>query len=185
MNVSCSPVLSNCEVKYPVGQSKSSQSALFLAEKVHILKDCFIWHDTRTEENNWMCLCEHISAPWRFLFSSITGGGGGGGGLFLACEDFGRMFDNLFSASALFFFFFCYFSEVEISSRTLIPLFGQDQSTVTQRAETTVTECSLTSCMWACFLINSHTCLDSSIVSPLWHWWVNGIRGGMDIGELG
>ena len=30
-----------------------------------------------------------------------------------------------------------FFSEVEISSRTLIPLFGQDQSTVTQRAETT------------------------------------------------
>ena len=78
------------------------------------------------------------------------GGRGGGGGLFLACEDFGRMFDNLFSASALFFFFlffFCYFSEVEISSRTLIPLFGQDQSTVTQRAETTVTECSLSSCV--------------------------------------
>ena len=37
------------------------------------------------------------------------------------------------------------FFKVEISSRTLIPLFGQDQSTVAQRAETTVTECSLTS----------------------------------------
>ena len=44
---------------------------------------------------------------------------------------------------AAFFFFF----EVEISSRTLIPLFGQDQSTVGQRAETTVAECSLTSCV--------------------------------------
>ena len=43
--------------------------------------------------------------------------GGGGGGFFLACEDFGRMFDHSFPACALFFF------EVEISSRTLIPLF--------------------------------------------------------------
>ena len=34
---------------------------------------------------------------------------------------------------------------------------GQDQSTVAQRAETTVTECSLTSCEWARFLIGSHT----------------------------
>ena len=48
------------------------------------------------------------------------------------------MFDNLFPACAFFF-------KVEISSRTLIPLFGPDQSTVAQRAETTVTECSLTS----------------------------------------
>ena len=29
-------------------------------------------------------------------------GGGGGGGFFLACEDFGRMFDNLFPAFAFF-----------------------------------------------------------------------------------
>ena len=34
---------------------------------------------------------------------------------------------------------------------------GQDQSTVAQRAETTVTKCSLMSSMWACFLIGSHT----------------------------
>ena len=41
---------------------------------------------------------------------------------FLACEDFGRMFDHSFPACPLpppFFFFF----EVEISLRTLIPLF--------------------------------------------------------------
>ena len=38
------------------------------------------------------------------------------------------------SPSALFSFFL----EVEISSRTLIPLLGQDLSTVAQRAETTV-----------------------------------------------
>ena len=42
----------------------------------------------------------------------------GGGGFFLACKDFGRMFDNSFPACAFFFFF-----KVEISSRELIPLF--------------------------------------------------------------
>ena len=46
------------------------------------------------------------------------------GSVFLVCEDLGRMFDNLFPAYALFF------SQVEIGSHTLIPLFGQDQSTV-------------------------------------------------------
>ena len=47
------------------------------------------------------------------------GGGGGSGGFFLACEDFGRMFDHSFPACAFFFFFFA----VEISKRTLILLF--------------------------------------------------------------
>ena len=58
--------------------------------------------------------------------------------------------------------------KVEISSRTLIPLLCQDQSTVAQRAEATVTKCCLTSCMWARFLINSHTMPGHHIVSPLW-----------------
>ena len=48
------------------------------------------------------------------------------------------------SPPALFFFFFF---KVEISSRTLISSLGQDQSTVAQRADTAVTECSLTSCV--------------------------------------
>ena len=43
--------------------------------------------------------------------------------------------------------FFLFSSEVEISLRTLISFFGQDQSTVAQRAEMTVIECSLTSCV--------------------------------------
>ena len=34
---------------------------------------------------------------------------------------------------------------------------GQDQTTVAEQAEMTVAECSLTSCLWACFLIGSHT----------------------------
>ena len=41
----------------------------------------------------------------------------GGGGFFLACEDFGKMFDHSFPAYTFFFF------KAEISSRTLIPLF--------------------------------------------------------------
>ena len=62
---------------------------------------------------------------------------GRGGGFFLAWEDFGRMFDNLFPACAFFF-------QVEISSRALIQVLWPDQSTVAQRAEMTVAECSLT-----------------------------------------
>ena len=59
-------------------------------------------------------------------------------GFFLTSEDLGRMFT--FPAWT-----FCFVFEVEISSRTLILTLGQDQSTVAQRAETTVAECSLTS----------------------------------------
>ena len=39
-----------------------------------------------------------------------------GGGLFLVCEDFGRMFDHSFPT-------YIFFLKVEISLRTLIPLF--------------------------------------------------------------
>ena len=50
----------------------------------------------------------------------MHGGGGGddGAGSFVASEDFGRMFDHSCPICAFFFFF-----EVEIGSRTLIPLF--------------------------------------------------------------
>ena len=44
------------------------------------------------------------------------------------------------------------FFKVEISSRTLISLFRPGPSTVTQRAETTVIECSLASYVWDCFM---------------------------------
>ena len=42
----------------------------------------------------------------------------GGGGVFFECEDFGRI-STIHSPPALFFFFF----KVEISSRTLVPIF--------------------------------------------------------------
>ena len=41
---------------------------------------------------------------------------------FLACENFGKMFDQPFPAYAFLSFFFFFF-KVEISSRPLIPLF--------------------------------------------------------------
>ena len=48
-----------------------------------------------------------------------------------------------------FVFFLCVVFQVEISSRTLIPPFSQDQTAVAQRAEMTVAECSLARCVWA------------------------------------
>ena len=70
--------------------------------------------------------------------------GGGGAGFFLACGDFS---ENVGPFIPRLRFFFSS-SEVESNARTLIPLFlGQDQSTVARRAETTVAECSRTSCV--------------------------------------
>ena len=65
------------------------------------------------------------------------------------------MFEHSFSAWTSFFFFslslfspsHSFFFEVEICSHTLILLFMPDQSTVAQRAETTVVKCFLKSCM--------------------------------------
>ena len=45
---------------------------------------------------------------------------GNGRGFLLSSEDFGRMLDHSFPACAFILF---YFFEVEVSSRTLIPLF--------------------------------------------------------------
>ena len=45
---------------------------------------------------NCVCLCVCVGG---------VDGSGGGGGFFLACEDFGRMFDISFPACAFFFFF--------------------------------------------------------------------------------
>ena len=47
----------------------------------------------------------------------------GSGGSFLACEKFGKMFGlSIHACFSFFFFFFSFLFEVEISSRTLIPL---------------------------------------------------------------
>ena len=96
-----------------------------------------------------------------------------GGGFFLACEDFGRMFDNSFPACASIFFFFLF--KWRLARANQLHPSGQDLFTVVQRAETTVTECFMTCCVWVRFLTDSHTLLDSGIVSLLRLRWVRGI----------
>ena len=49
-----------------------------------------------------------------------------GGGFFLACQDFGRMFDNSFPACAFFFL------KWRLAHANEFHSFGQDQSTVAQ-----------------------------------------------------
>ena len=61
----------------------------------------------------------------------------GGGGFFFTFEDFGRMFNNSFPACT-------FFLKWRLAHANKFHSLGQDQSTVAQRAETTVTECSLT-----------------------------------------
>ena len=58
---------------------------------------------------------------------------GGGGGFVLACDDFGRMFDNSFPACAFFFL------GGKKGRAHLSHSLDQDQTKVSQRAETTVT----------------------------------------------
>ena len=68
------------------------------------------WNQTMEDINplNFRLVKWVYQHPW-------NGGGGGGGGFFLSCEDLGKMFGHSFTP-VLFFY-------VEISSRTLIPLF--------------------------------------------------------------
>ena len=67
--------------------------------------------------------------------------------LFLGSQDFGGRFDHW--VPPVLFFCVCV-CEVEICTHQFHFL-GRDQSTVAQRAETTVAESSLMSCVWACF----------------------------------
>ena len=84
---------------------------------------------TRRSAFTWSCLWTGGSLSSRRLtrkwlgkwFEQITENLPNHGEFFLACEDFGSVFDHLFPGCTFFFFFFC---EVEIiSSRTLISLF--------------------------------------------------------------
>ena len=77
-----------------------------------------------------------------------------GGVFYLACKDLGRMFDYSFPACAFFFF------KVEISLRTLIPLFRPESvhnGSASWNNCGWIRECSLTSCMWARFRIGFRT----------------------------
>ena len=80
------------------------------------------------------------------------------GVFFLAWEGSTRMFDNSFTACAFFLLFFSSsLFKSRLGSAHYLHSIGQDQSTVAQRAETTVADCSLTRCVWGLFLTGSHT----------------------------
>ena len=116
---------------------------------------CVIWttrKKRRQNGNRWrwrdgFCIGSETCEGWAARTKRMQNGG-----FSLACEDFGRMIDHSFPVCAFFFFLKWRLARVHYF-RSL----GQDQSTVAQRAETTVTECSLTSRVWARFLIGSHT----------------------------
>ena len=94
-------------------------------------------------------------------------------GFYHACKDLGRMFNHLFPTCASFLSFF--FPKWRLAHVHYFHSLCQDQSTVAQRAETTVAECFLTS---ACGLVSRQVptlCLDSSIVSLLRLHWVMGV----------
>ena len=68
----------------------------------------------------------------------------------LACEECAEGWVTRSQPARVFFFFFF---KVEINSQAPIsPFEAKDQSTVGQRAETTVNELSMTSCVGACLL---------------------------------
>ena len=73
------------------------------------------------------------------------------------------------SPPALFFFFL-----VEISSRRLIPLFRPGSAHNGSASWDDCDRVFVTSCVWARFLINSHT-LPGQRHSPLWLRWVKGV----------
>ena len=83
----------------------------------------------------WLALGKHHMLDSRHLGNNQP--------IFLACDDFVRMFDCSFPACAFLFLFFFFLLSGDWIAHTNSTLLGQDQSTVAQRAETTVAECSL------------------------------------------
>ena len=73
-------------------------------------------------------------------------------GLFIPYQGFGGGLDDAFPTRGFFLLVAAVLAEIARAYQ--IHFLGQDQSTVAQRAETTVTECSLTSCFRARFLID-------------------------------
>ena len=68
-----------------------------------------------------------------------------------------RIWENVRRFIPHLHFFSSFFLKWRLAGADLFYSLGQDQSTVAQQAETTMTKCSLMSCMWARFLIGSHT----------------------------
>ena len=67
------------------------------------------------------------------------------------------MFHHSFPACGFLLLLFCFVLKWRIARAHLFLSLGQDQTTVAQRVETTVTKCFLTSCVCARFLTGSHT----------------------------
>ena len=65
--------------------------------------------------------------------------------MILACGDLGRRFDDLFHTSIVFLSFFFFVLKWGSARAHQFHFLGQGQSTLAQRADTTVAECSLTS----------------------------------------
>ena len=81
-------------------------------------------------------------------------GGGGGGGFFLACEDFGRMFDHSFPVCAFFFPFF-FSSEDQLMHTNSILYARIGPQWLSELGQ--LWPCSLTRCVRARFRIGSLT----------------------------
>ena len=96
----------------------------------------------------WQTFCLRSDVPARSNKMQIMtmSSASGDCGFFLACQDFGTTFDHSFPACIFFFFL-----KRRLACTHQFLSLRQDQSTVVKRAETTVAECSLTSCVWACF----------------------------------
>ena len=77
----------------------------------------------------------------------------GGCSFFLACKDFGRIVQQFIPHLRFNYFFLKW----RLANAHYFHSLGQDQSKVAQRAQTTLTECSLTCCVRARFPIGSQT----------------------------
>ena len=129
----------------------------------NVKKTDWLWNNQEFRKRNcqppplsWNKRVLHLSAQIHLLkITSLSTGmsSGSGGGFFLMCKDLGRMFDDSFPACA----FLNSILKWRLARANWFHSLCQNQSTVAQWAETTVTECSLTSYVSAHFLIGSHT----------------------------
>ena len=98
--------------------------------------------------------------------------GGGDGGFFFACEDLWRMFNNSFPTCTFFFFF-----KVEMRLCTLITLFWTGS---VHSGSASWDDCGqvfpVELCVWAHFLIGSHTMPAQHHSRPTPTWYLVGSR---------
>ena len=88
-----------------------------------------------------------MTASWLY-HNARCFGDGGGGGVFPCLQ---RVWGKVRPFIPRLRFFFFYYLKWKSSRECKFHFLGQYQSTAAQRAETTVAECSFTSCVWARF----------------------------------